>query len=232
MTQTKTKKAIAMAAVSALAVTSIAGFSAMNVFADQQIGTGTIIGGNSAAINWNETFTAAAASGSVSSVTVKARILPTLNMEISAQEINLGDLVAGNTSTGSVDIEIGTNAAAGVTVTARSGSGGLTNTSDNTIKLNDDANAPTADGMADSYTFQATATDSDSTIGGFINNTANDLSAVEINSSSEHAVYTSNKPEVIDVTKDVRFEVAANPNAQSAAGDYEDNITFTVTGNF
>lgn len=228
MTKTKTNKAIALAAVSTLAVASIAGFSAMNVFADQQIGTGSIIGGNSVGINWNETFTAAAASGSVSSVTVKAKVLPTLNMEISAQEINLGNLVAGVTSTGSVEIEIGTNAANGVAVTARSGSGGLTNLSDNAVQIN----SLTTDGIADSYTFQATATNADSTITGFTNNTSDDATAVEINSNAEHAVYTSNKPEVIDATKDIRFEVGANPNAQTAAGDYEDNITFTVTGNF
>lgn len=226
MTQTKTKKAIAIASVSALALTSLAGFSAMNVFA-QQIGTGSITGGNSAAINWDTTFTTGAASGSVSSVTVKARILPTLNMNISAQEIDLGDLVASQTSSGSVDIEIGTNAAAGVTVSARSGSGGLTNTSDNTIQIN----SSSVDGAADAYSFQATALSADSTMDSF-NNTLAGVALIDVSDNSEKTIYTSNKPEIIDGVDDVTFVVSANPNAQTAAGEYEDNITFTVTGNF
>ncbi|MDP3381289.1 MAG: hypothetical protein Q8S84_07485 [bacterium] len=59
---------------------------------------------------WDETYTAGAASGSVSDIRVLARVLPTLSMEISTGTIDLGTLVANVASTGSLFIEVGTNA--------------------------------------------------------------------------------------------------------------------------
>ena len=50
--------------------------------------------------------------------------------------------------------------------------------------------------------------------------------------SSEHTVYTSNKPEQLSGVDDILFSVSAKANAQTAAGNYQDTITFTVTGNF
>jgi hypothetical protein len=60
------------------------------------------------------------ATGSVSGIIVTAQILPTINMTISADSINLGTLLANVTSSGTLDIEVGTNAANGVNITARS----------------------------------------------------------------------------------------------------------------
>jgi hypothetical protein len=91
------------------------------VFAATQIGTGS--GAFNTAIMWNDTYTAASASGSVSGIKIKAKVLPTLTMEISTGSIDLGNLTSGVTSTGSLFLEIGTNAKSGVTITARSGSG-------------------------------------------------------------------------------------------------------------
>lgn len=233
MTKTKTKKTIAVAAVSALTATSLMGFAGNNAFATQ-IGTGTIVGsGTTSVINWNDTFTASAASGSITGIKVKARILPTLNMEVSAQEIDLGTLVAWLESNGTVDLEVGTNAANGVVISARSDNAGLTNLSNPSVKIhNDGVGSTTTDGIVDSYTFASTNGTSDSDITGYDNTLAN-LAATQVNNSDENTIYQTNKPEKIDATNaDVTFTVAANPNAQTAAGDYEDFVTFTVTGNF
>lgn len=194
-----------------------------------QIGTGSVVGTSDfdSVINWNGTFTNGSASGSVSNIQVKAKVDATLNMSISTGTIDLGTLVASVTSTGGLDLEIGTNAKSGVTITARSGSGGLTNTSDNGLQIND----LVADGLAESYTFVSTpnATD-DSSAPAF---SASGLASTEVNNNStEHTVYTTNKPEAASSVDDVSFLVGATIGQETPAGNYEDTITFTVTGNF
>lgn len=223
MNKTKTKKALA-----ALAVWAISCAQLSNVYAAQQIGTGTVDGDNSfdTAIMWDESFPGTA-SWTVNGIEVNARVLPTLNMTLSAKEINLWDLAPGIASNGSIDIEIGTNAANGVTVRAKSGSGGLTNTSDNSLQINE----LTADGSAESYTFASSAGMGDSTVTWF-DNTLGNLTAAEVSNSNETIVYQTNKPELTDTTADVTFTVEATANAQTPAGVYQDNIDFIVTGNF
>ena len=122
-----------------------------------RIGTGSVTGSGAfdSVINWNDTFTTGSASGSVSDILIKARVNPTLNMAISLPEIDLGTLIAGVESNGSLAIEIGTNAVNGVSITARSQSGGLTNISDNDIQIN--TLTPVADPVAaESYTWEST----------------------------------------------------------------------------
>ena len=223
MNKTKTQKALAAFAVWALSLTQFS-----HVYSAQQIGTGTVDGDSSfdTAIMWDESFPGTA-SGTVSGIQVNARVLPTLNMTLSAKEINLGDLTPGVSSDGSISIEIGTNAANGVTIRAKSGSGGLTNTADNALQINN----LTADGSAESYTFASSAGASDSTVTGF-DNTLWNLTALEVASSNETIIYQTNKPELTDSTADVTFTVAATANAQTPAGVYQDNIDFIVTGNF
>lgn len=65
--------------------------------------------------------------------------------------IDLGDLSSASYTTGTVSIEIGTNAANGAAVTAKSTNGGLRNGTGS-----DYLNDLTADGVADSYTFSST----------------------------------------------------------------------------
>ena len=69
-------------------------------------------------------------------------------------------------------------------------------------------------------------------ITGFIQ--SSDYAAVEIvNNTSEHTIYSTNKPEKDNAdNSDVKFIVAATTTAETTAGDYEDTVTFTVTGNF
>jgi hypothetical protein len=78
-----------------------------------QIGTGSVVGsgGLTSPVNWNNTYTANSATGTINGLIVRARIRPVLNMVVTGSgEINLGDLSDTAYSSGSVNIEIGTNA--------------------------------------------------------------------------------------------------------------------------
>jgi len=219
--KTKIKKAIAIASIAALTATTL-GSSYAAV-----IGTASITGGVSNDVIWDNTFPGTA-TGTTDWIVITAKVLPTLNMTVSTGSIDLGTLTSDVASTGSLDIEIGTNAAAWVVITARSWSGGLTNTADNAVQINDLA----TDGNTESYTFGSAFNTVDSTIGSFVS--TGDLSTTQVNdNSTEHTIYSTNKPELDDATNaDVTFDVATTSNAQTAAWDYQDTITFTVTGNF
>lgn len=225
MIKTKIKKAIALASVVALMTTSFG-----NSFAALDIGTWSVIGNPSLnqAISWDETYSTGSAVGSVSGIIVTAEVLPTINMVISTDTIDLGVLTAWVEATGSLDIEVGTNAANGVKITARSWSGWLTNISDNSIQIN----SLWVDGVVEAYNFSSSSNPIDSTASFFA--TTGDLGVTPvINNTAEHQIYKTNKPEPDDLTdQDVTFTVAATSNAQTAAGNYQDTITFTVTGNF
>lgn len=222
MTKTQIQKVFAAIALLAIATTN---FGAANA---TQIGTGSVVGSGAfdTVINWDDQFPGTA-SGSVTDIIIKARVNPTLNMEISAEEIDLGTLIAGTPASGSLFIEVGTNAVSGVSITARSQDGGLTNLADATVQINDQ----TTDGVAESYTWASTpaATDDSS------NTTfaATGLTALEVNDiTTEHTVYSTNKPEATNLVDDVEFTVSTTVAAETPAGDYEDRVTFTVTGNF
>ena len=222
MIKTKIKKAAAIAAIAALSATTLGG-----AYAATKIGDATVTG--NASLNqdiiWDDNFPGTA-TWVVSGIIVTANIAPTLNMSISADEIALGLLTPWVEASWNLNLEVGTNAVSGVQITARSGSGWLTNTSDNSVQINN----LTADGNAESYKFSSTHT-VDSTVTGFAS--TGDLAAVEINdNTTEHQIYLTNKPEITDGVDDVTFTVAATANAQSPAGDYQDEITFTVVGNF
>jgi len=222
MTKTQIQKVFAVLALAAISVTSLGSVGAT------QIGTGSVVGDPTfdAAIIWDDTFPGEA-TGSVEDILIKARVLPSLNMQISAEEIDLGILLPGVAGTGSLNIEIGTNAVNGVTITARSQSGGLTNVADNAIQIND----LTTDGVAESYTWASTPNaTNDSSYTAF---SATGLTELEVNNTTtEHVVYDTNRPEATDGVDDVTFTVTATAEAETPAGDYEDRVTFTVTGSF
>ena len=224
MTKTKIQKILAGSALFALTAVNFGAVSAAT-----QIGTGSVTGTGAfnSAINWDGNFPGTA-SGSVQNIKIKAKVNPSLNMAISASEIDLGTLVAGVTSSGSLNLEIGTNAKSGVSVTARSSNGGLNHTTEAGVQIN----SLTTDGLAESYTWKSikNATD-DSASPTF---SASDMaSAVEVNNNStEHAIYTTNKGESTTNVDDVAFTVAALTGYETPAGNYEDYVTFTVTGNF
>jgi len=220
MIKTKIKKAIAVASVASIAAATLGTTFAANIGTAGVSGTGAF----DSNIVWDDTFPGFA-TGSVSGIVVKAKVDPTLNMTLSTSEIDLGTLVAGVPSNGTLDIEVGTNAVNGVNVTARSSKGGLENTASGAIVIND------ADADGEAYTFASSANAIDSTVSGFA--TTGDLTALEVNDNvTEHTIYTTNKPERDLGVNDVTFTVSATATAQTPAGDYEDTITFTVTGNF
>ena len=229
MTKTKIKKIAAIAIITTLTA-SILGLAGFATSYATKIGTGSVVDDSSydSDINWDDTFgNEKNASGSVTDVVIQATVVPSLNVEISTGTINLGNLQAGTEVTGSLDLEVGTNAANGVTITARSQSGGLTNTTDNSIQLN----SLTTDGIVESYKFaSAINATTDSTVTGFIQSATLDTEVD--NNNTEHTVYTSNKPQAINGVDDITFTVKATSNAQTPSGAYEDKITFTVTGNF
>lgn len=221
MNKTKIKKILSALAVGLLVSTQMSVFAA-------PIGTGSVVGDASfdATIVWDDNFPGSA-TGTVTGILVSATIEPTISMTVSTGAINLGTLVANVTSTGSIDIEVGTNAANGVTITVESGSGGLTNTSNNSLQIND----LVADGSAESYEFKSIVNTIDSSIVGFTSTGSSILS--EVNDSTPLTIYNTNKPEISDGTDvDVTFTVETTPNAQTAAGTYEDRLNFTIVGNF
>jgi hypothetical protein len=206
-----------------MATTIISGASAAT-----NIGTGSVAG--SGALNqnvvWNDTFPGTA-TGTINGLVIKAKIQPTLSMTISGSGIiDLGTLTSAAYSTGTVNIELGTNAVNGAVVTASSTNAGLKSVSDSGQVLN----SLSTDGAADSYRFtSAIVAATDSSIGTFTQ-TAN--LNTEVNSSATQTLYTSNKPQALNGVDDFSFSVSAKPNAQSPAGDYNDIIQVSVVGTF
>jgi hypothetical protein len=72
--------------------------------------------------------------------------------------IDLGNLSSASASSGSVNIEIGTNAANGASLTAKSTNAGMTSTTNSGV-----INSLVADGFADSYKFSSVLGATDST---------------------------------------------------------------------
>lgn len=180
-------------------------------------------------VNWNDTFTTGSATGSVNGLTVTAQVIPTLNMVISGNGvIALGNLTSSAYSSGSVNVEVGTNAANGAAVSARSSNGGLRNLSDPTQFINN----LTTDEVADSYKFASAIGAADDSAFASFTQTAN-LDTEVSDSSTSHGLYTSNKPQSLSVAiDDFSFSVSAKPDIQTPAGNYNDVVVVTVTGNF
>lgn len=218
---TNTKRAIAL-----IGLTAFAAVTASQAFASQ-IGTGTVTGsgGLTTAINWNDTIPGSA-SGTINGIVVKAKVRPILNLAISADTINLGYLETVNYMSGSVSMEVGTNASAGATVTAKSASGGLTSSTGNQI------NNLTTDGIAESYKWStAIQAASDSVSAGFTQ-TAN-LDVEVNNTTTAHTLYTTNKPSKSSPTiDDFTFKASAKVAEDTPAADYSDKVIVTVAANF
>lgn len=123
----------------------------MGSYAATTIGSGSVTGsgGLTTNIQWDDAFPGSA-TGTISGLVIKARVNPVLNMVITGDGvIDLGVLSSTATSSGTVSVEIGTNAVNGASVTARSTEGGLKNASNPTVFINN----LTADEVGDSYKF-------------------------------------------------------------------------------
>lgn len=213
-----------------LSGTIVAGMMlASTVHAATNIGTGSVVGSGALSTNvvWDDNFPGMA-TGAVNGLLVTATVQPTLNMVISGSgTIALGTLTSSAYSSGSVDIEVGTNATNGSSVTARSTNGGLKNASDPTVFIND----ATTDEVADSYRFASAINAGEDSAYSTFSQSAS-LSAEVNNSTTAHTLYTSNKPQDLNGVNDLTFTVAAQPNVQTPAGSYSDVVVVTVTGNF
>lgn len=209
--RTSLKKLVAGASVLALV--------AINSAYATQIGTGTITGGSTTPINstWDgvSTPTGTTASGSLD-VQVSAQVIPTLTMTISTGALNFGVLAIGQNDQ-SLTVTTASNAKDGVVVAV--GSNGLATGNGLTDKFigNLGRVAAVATTGTDTYTI-----DSTSTKAGWVLTTSNVagtqtvLNATNVNDAN--AVTTVNLHATID--------------AQTEAGNYNDTLTFTVTGSF
>ena len=102
----------------------------------------------------------------------------------------------------------------------------MTNIASGAIVLNN----LVVDGFADSYKFISLANATDSTAPGF---TQSGTLNTEVNSSvTNYTLYTSTRPQPLVGVDDITFSITAQPNAQTPAGDYQDIVVVTVTGNF
>lgn len=198
-----------------------------NVEAATQVGTGTVTWSwaLSTPIIWNDQFPWTA-SGSIDGIVVTAQVLPILNMIISSDSITLGTLNNTTYSTGTIDLEVGTNASNGVIITAKSKNGWLSSVANGSI-----INNLTNDGIAESYKFSSVLNaPSDSSIVWYTQTANLDT---EINNTNTNVIYSTNKPEDSNGTNDVEFSVWAKISTQTPAwGDYKDTIIFSVTWNF
>lgn len=221
--KTKTKKAIALFTLSAVLASNL-----WIANAEKNIWTIEVTGDSAKTtqINWNEQYPVTGITGSVTGIKVKAVIEPQISMKLSAKELNLGVLTVATPSAQSLDLEVGTNAKDGVNVTVTSTKGGMKNKADENVIINNTTNV---DGMADSYKFKSEAGTSDSTVTGF---SATYLTEAEITDTTAKTIYSTNKPEQFNTVADATFTVTATANAQTPAWEYEDELTFTITGNF
>lgn len=115
---TNTRKLLSGALIAGMTLVSSA-------HAATNIGTGSVVGSGalSSSVVWDGNFPGTA-TGTVNGLVVKAKIDPTLNMVITGSGvIDLGTLSSAAYSSGSVNIEVGTNAKNGASVTARSTKG-------------------------------------------------------------------------------------------------------------
>lgn len=218
--KTNTNKVLAL-----LSTSAIIAAQTLSVSAATQIGSGTVTGsgGLTSPVMWNGTYTANSASGTINGVVVTAKVLPTLNLNISADTIDLGTLVPGVTSTGSVTLEVGTNAANGVQITARSSNGQLSHTTTAGQFIG-------STHTGESYKFGSVAGTNDSSATGYTKTAS--LNAEVTNNTTEHIVATTNRPEKSLNQDDITFNVSAKATDETPAGSYKDVVVFTITGNF
>jgi len=220
MIKTKTNKILAILTTAVLLMNT--------TYAATKIGTWSVIWTSSfdSDVMWDDAIPWHA-TGTVSGIVVTATVLPTLNMVISTGAINLGTLNASAYSTWSLDIEVGTNAANWVNITAKSNAGWLHSTANSST-----INNTVTDWLAESYKFSsALNAAADSSVSGY-HQTAN-LSTEVNDTTTLHTLYNTDKPESSSWVNDVTFSVSAKIDGQTPAWtDYQDTITLTVVWNF
>lgn len=221
---TNTRKLLSGALIAGLTLAS-------QVSAASNIGTGTVVdsGALTTTVVWDDAFPGVA-TGVVNGLVVQAQVRPVLNMTISGSGvINLGVLTSDTYNSGSVNMEVGTNAANGAAITVRSTNGGLQNASNSSIYINN----LTTDEVADSYKFSGAVNTTDDSSYAAFTQTCSIAAGVEVSdSTTNHVLYSSNRPQKLDQVDDVTLTVSAKPDIETPAGRYSDLLVVTVTGNF
>lgn len=209
--KTSLKKLVAIASLMALVT--------LNSASATQIGTGTITGGATTPINstWDGTGNPAGTSASGSlNVLVSAQVVPTLSMTVSTGALDFGVLAIGANSK-SLTLTTATNAKDGVVVSVDSTGLATGNAAtDKFIGALGRGSAVATTGT-DTYTIDSTT----SAGGTALSNTAVWASQTVLNANT---VAKANATTTVNLT--------ANIDAQTEAGNYNDTLTFTVTGSF
>lgn len=222
MINTKIKKIAASAVLATMLATTVSGASATD------IGTGSVTGNATldSTIIWNDTFGAIGnATSEVTGIKVTATVAPTMNVSFSTDEIALGLLTPGVESTWTLNIEVGTNAVDGTQITLRSENGGLQHSSNGDL-INDD------DSDGENYRFEGTAVNDSVIEAGIVKTALATVDSNTANVATEHVLYNSTKAEITEWTDDIVLTVGATAVATTIAGEYDDTLTFTITGNF
>lgn len=201
-----------------VALSAVVGLVAMNVAyaATSQIGTGSITGGGTSPINYDDV--SLQASGTLSPITVSATVAPTLDMTISSGSLNLGTLSTSAVSTTSFNVAVSTNSTNGVTVGVTSNTGGLVTGGGDLIGFTGSVVAIGAEG------YNLTVAGAAATAG----------AVPTIPSSTVATASNVNILNVTNPTQNANVTVSANAaiDALTPAGSYSVVHTFTVTGTF
>lgn len=149
--------------------------------------------------------------------TVNAQVLPTLTLDIDADNLNLGNLSALSVSTGAIDVTLSTNAADGANVVVNSNTGWLASTEGDLIGYVNSvvAGAPWYNLTVSNNTSVAWAIPS--------------ITTAIVDSSADITILTVDNP---TDTANVNVQANASISSITPSGTYQVVHTFTVTGNF
>lgn len=159
------------------------------------------------------------------SVAVTASVAPILSLDVSENSLALGALSAAGYSSGSLNIELATNAVGGATVTAASVNGALVGGSTGHELNNLDANF-----SGQSYQIGSVASGDTTDLGTLSSRLGS--SFTEIVDDSAKTIYTVNGPERAGGAADAVVTVGAKSDAATPADSYSDSIVLTVTASF
>lgn len=149
--------------------------------------------------------------------TVNAQVLPTLTLDIDADNLNLGNLSASSVSTGAIDVTLSTNAADGANVIVNSNTGWLASTEGDLIWYVNSvvAGTPWYNLTVSNNTSVAWAIPS--------------ITTAIVDSSADTTILTVDNP---TDTANVNVQANASISSITPSGTYQVVHTFTVTGNF
>lgn len=201
-----------LAGVSILAITTI-----QSALASGVTFTGSVTGGaTNTNVEWDGTIPGTA-TGSAT-VTVSATVVPTLSMNLSKSSLDFGELTPGTALDQSLDITTTTNAKWGITVSV--GSSGLA--------TGDTANDTYIGTLGRDAAVQTTPNDDSYTITSSTTSGGTALTAQNV-AATQNVLTASN---VAQSNATTTITLSALSQAKTEAGNYNDTLTFTVTGSF